>query len=142
MTNFSVEHLLIINIIHDAIAKMHFGKINNGFIPRTIQDPLIYKSSTFFSKDSIEEYFDCFFTNDQSIKPEKISFTDKYNTFLNVYPFLLDLKITSKRMVTILQQIDNLRFNLVLKLRFLETKKYSFKNNEEHTKDLMIVHLG
>ena len=134
VTNFSVDHLLIINIIHDAIAKMYFGQINNGYIPRTIQDPLIYDAGTVFSKNFIEEHFDCFYTNDQSIKPKEISFTDKYSVLLDVYPFLLDLKITSKRMVRILQQIDNLRFNLVLKLRFLKTKTYSFKNDEEHTK--------
>jgi len=132
--NFSVDHILLTNIVHDAITRVHFEKVNGGLVPRTIRDPVIYEAKTLFEESSMEEYFDSFDPNETWAPPQKPWLDIHYEKFLDLYPFLYDIRIGPRKMATIFNQLDQISFNLKLKLRFLETQSYQLPDHSSHTK--------
>ena len=134
--NLSVNHFMMINIIHDIYLRNFFSYSNGGLIPKTYKDPAVYESAgNIYTGDSVQSFFDSFVSCDLENEPKGVKITElSYLKILERYPFVLDAKINARKLMTILRQINSAFFCLKVKIVFLEVKKYTFKNNEEHTK--------
>jgi hypothetical protein len=135
----NIDHLMIINIINDKLINHFWSEYNNGKVPKTWKTELVYKTlvdkfKMHFSKGTSNKSFNYFLK-----QPELLSdFSLSYKQIIKDYPFIHDRIKTPSALIKVIEEVDNLRFNLNMKIRAIgyETKAYydyqTKKNGHTH----------
>lgn len=117
--NFSINHIMMINIIHDIVKTLWYNEINGGIVPRNINDPIIYNNTeNDLTKEKLNRTFNLYLNN-----PKKnMIINTTYERIMNCYPFINKVIKGPKKMIDIFDQISQSSFNMNLMIRHFNKK--------------------
>lgn len=128
--NFSVRHLMVINIIHDHLCTGLFKLINSGYVPRTTRDPVVYNQKPFIPVNELEYWYEETTKTNNPLPDKTMSLSLTYTKLVDTYPFIVEMGLTSSGLCKILIQIGTVNFGMIMRLKYLSPKFGTIKGKE------------
>ena len=120
--NFGINHIMMINVVHEIIKILWYNKINGGIVPRNVNHPIIYEySEKDLNEEKLNLRFEEYYTKTRQDKNMIIS--TSYEKIIKTFPFIGSTIIrTPKKMIDVFDQINHSKFNLDLNLRYFKSE--------------------
>jgi len=128
---FNIDHMLLVNIIQDMLIQNYWDGRNNGEIPKSWKNPIVWKGI----KPLIHrgDWFNIY--NGTSTERSK-DYT--YTYLYNKYPFLKERIKHAGSLKKLILELNNMRFNLVMRVRAVyhaKKKMYNYQTHKDYNKE-------
>lgn len=131
--NFNVDHIMLINILHDLFITSFWQTMNDGIIPNDWKDKTVWDNSkipsvTDFTRNTSLSSYDSYLDSPSSKKTNARS----YSELVELYPFLGDRIKQASTFKKLLQEINNILFNLNMRVRVVYKEEKTYHNPKTH----------